>query len=110
MARPFRFGVQVLDLTDRNTVVAAARQAEALGCAEFYSYDRVGALDPFVPLVVAAEATSRLRVGPLVGQRLGHSSPALTLSIYSHVLPRPAELIRVFGPPMPAAGARRCAR
>jgi probable F420-dependent oxidoreductase len=66
MARPFRFAVQALDLTDRNTVVAAARQAEALGYAEFYSYDHLGALDPFVPLVVAAEATSSLRVGPLV--------------------------------------------
>jgi probable F420-dependent oxidoreductase len=66
MARLFRFAVQALDLADRKTVVAAARQAEALGYAGFYSYDHLGALDPFVPLVVAAEATSSLRVGPLV--------------------------------------------
>jgi probable F420-dependent oxidoreductase len=66
MVRPFRFAVQALDLSDRNTVVAAARQAEALGYEELYSYDHLGALDPFVPLVVAAEATSSLRVGPLV--------------------------------------------
>ena len=66
MARLFRFAVQALDLAHRKTVVAAARQAEALGYAGFYSYDHLGALDPFVPLVVAAEATSSLRVGPLV--------------------------------------------
>jgi probable F420-dependent oxidoreductase len=55
-----------MDLADHDTVVAAARQAEELGYEELYSYDHLGAVDPFVPLVVAAEATSTLRVGPLV--------------------------------------------
>jgi|SRR5579862_9505374 len=55
-----------MDLTDRDAVVGSARQAEDLGYEELYSYDHLGAIDPFVPLIVAAEATSRLRVGPLV--------------------------------------------
>ncbi len=66
MERPFRFAVQTLDLGERDAVVSAAREAEALGYEELYSFDHLGAVDPFVPLVVAAEATSRLRVGPLV--------------------------------------------
>lgn len=55
-----------MDLGDRDVVVSAARQAEDLGYEEFYSFDHLGAADPFIPLIVAAEATSRLRVGPLV--------------------------------------------
>jgi probable F420-dependent oxidoreductase len=47
-------------------VVSSARQAEDLGYQELYSYDHLGTVDPFVPLIVAAEATSALRVGPLV--------------------------------------------
>lgn len=66
MARPFRFAVQSLALGDHDAVVASARQAEALGYEELYSYDHLGTIDPFIPLVVAAEATSTLRVGPLV--------------------------------------------
>jgi probable F420-dependent oxidoreductase len=56
----------VLALSDRDAVVAAARQAEALGYEELYSFDHLGGPDPFVPLVVAAGATTGLRVGPLV--------------------------------------------
>src|SRR5262245_1838409 len=66
MARPFRFAVQAMELSERAGVAAVAQQAEALGYEELYSYDHLGMVDPFVPLVVAAEATSRLRVGPLV--------------------------------------------
>jgi probable F420-dependent oxidoreductase len=64
--RSFRFAVQVRDLADHDGLVAAARQIEALGYDELFSYDHVGAVDPFIPLMVAAEATTRLRVGPLV--------------------------------------------
>jgi probable F420-dependent oxidoreductase len=64
--RPFRFAVQAMDLSDRATIVSTARQAEELGYEELFSYDHLGAVDPFIPLVVAAEATSELRVGPLV--------------------------------------------
>lgn len=66
MARPFRFGVQARVLDDRDALVATARQVEQLGYAELYSYDHLGSVDPFVPLLIAAEATERLRVGPLV--------------------------------------------
>jgi probable F420-dependent oxidoreductase len=66
VARPFRFAVQAMDLSDHDAVVSAARQAEDLGYEELYSFDHLGTVDPFVPLVVAAEATSTLRVGPLV--------------------------------------------
>jgi probable F420-dependent oxidoreductase len=66
VAHPFRFAVQPMDLGDRDAVVSAAREAEDLGYEELYSYDHFGAVDPFVPLVVAAEVTSTLRVGPLV--------------------------------------------
>jgi probable F420-dependent oxidoreductase len=55
-----------MKLADRGAVVAAARQAEDLGYEELYSYDHLGNVDPFIPLVVAAGATSTLRVGPLV--------------------------------------------
>lgn len=66
MARPFRFAVQARRLAERDEVRSAARQAEDLGYEEFYSFDHLGTVDPFVPLMVAAEATSTLRVGPLV--------------------------------------------
>ena len=66
MARQFRFAVQARHLGDHDELVAEARQIESLGYDEVFSYDHIGAVDPFVPLVVAAEATNRLRVGPLV--------------------------------------------
>lgn len=64
--KPFRFAVQARPLDDHDGLVEVARRIEALGYDELYSYDHIGAVDPFVPLVVAAEATTRLRVGPLV--------------------------------------------
>jgi probable F420-dependent oxidoreductase len=66
MVRPFRFAVQGGSLADHDALVAEARQVEALGYDELFSYDHIGSVDPFVPLVVAVEATTRLRVGPLV--------------------------------------------
>ena len=66
MTRPFRFAVQVMEVGDRKALVEAARQAEGLGYEELYSYDHLGAVDPFLPLLVAAEATTSLRFGPLV--------------------------------------------
>jgi probable F420-dependent oxidoreductase len=66
MARPFRFAVQVAPFDDAEALPAFARNVEALGYDELYSYDHIGAVDPFVPLMVAAGATERLRVGPLV--------------------------------------------
>ena len=66
MVRPFRFAVQARPLDDRDGLVAAARAIEELGYDELFSYDHVGTVDPFIPLMVAAEATTRLRVGTLV--------------------------------------------
>jgi len=64
--RPFRFAVQARPLDDHDGLVQVARRIEELGFDELYSADHIGSVDPFVPLVVAAEATTRLRVGPLV--------------------------------------------
>jgi probable F420-dependent oxidoreductase len=66
MVKAFRFALQGRDFDDRDELIAMARQAEALGYEELYSYDHIGAVDPFVPLLLAAEVTTRLRVGPLV--------------------------------------------
>jgi probable F420-dependent oxidoreductase len=63
---PFRFGVQARGLDDHDALATAARLAESLGYDELFSYDHIGTVDPFIPLMVAAEATTRLRVGPLV--------------------------------------------
>lgn len=74
--RPFRFAVQALALADHDALVTNARHIEALGYDELYSYDHFGSVDPFIPLVIAAEATTRLRVGPLVLNNEFHQ-PAL---------------------------------
>ena len=71
MARPFRFAIQTGPLHDAELLRARAQEIEALGYDEFYSFDHIGrrgnaAVDPFVPLLIAAEATTTLRVGPLV--------------------------------------------
>ena len=66
MARKFRFALQARGLDDHDQLVGEARRAEALGYDELFSFDHIGTIDPFVPLVVAAEATTKLRVGPLV--------------------------------------------
>ena len=66
VTRPFRFAVQKRGFDDPDEIAEFARHIESLGYAEMYSYDHVGAVDPFVPLLPAALATQRLRVGPLV--------------------------------------------
>lgn len=76
MLRPFRFAVQGQHLHDHDGLVAEARHVEDLGYDELFSYDHVGAVDPFTPLIVAAEATTRLRIGPLVLNNEFHQ-PAL---------------------------------
>jgi probable F420-dependent oxidoreductase len=74
MPRPFRFTVQggvhpegpAALLLDPELLAAHARTIESMGYQEFWSSDHFGKPDPFVPLVVAATATTTLRVGPLV--------------------------------------------
>jgi probable F420-dependent oxidoreductase len=76
MTSPFRFAVQSRAWADPDELVRAAREIEALGYDEMYSFDHVGAIDPFVPLIVAARSTTTLRVGPLVLNNEFHQ-PAL---------------------------------
>lgn len=75
MTRRFRFAVQGGPFDDPVALGEHARMVESLGYDELYTYDHIGLaprssdgvrIDPFVPLVVAAGATERLRVGPLV--------------------------------------------
>ena len=76
-ARPFRFAVQGGPFGDREALQRHVREAEQLGYGDFFTSDHIGAphtqgegaafvVDPFIPLVVAAEATATMRVGPLV--------------------------------------------
>lgn len=64
--RPFRFGVQGGPFGDPVALAEHARTVESLGYAELWSFDHVGTVDPFAPLLAAALATQRLRIGPLV--------------------------------------------
>ena len=66
MERRFRFATQRLTFAGREDLIESAQTAEALGYEEFYSLDHIGNVDPFVPLMVVAEATETMRVGPLV--------------------------------------------
>lgn len=66
MARPFRFAVQMMALDDPATIATAATSAASLGYEQLYSYDHVGAVDPFAPLMTAAMAAPTVEVGPLV--------------------------------------------
>ena len=66
MAAPFRFALQMRNLADPIATAADAAEARALGYEELYSYDHLGAVDPFVPLLTAAAAAPPLHVGPLV--------------------------------------------
>jgi probable F420-dependent oxidoreductase len=66
MTLPFRFGVQAADFGDPSALRVLALQAESLGYDELFTADHLGAPDPFIPLMLAAEATTTLRVGPLV--------------------------------------------
>jgi len=67
MTKPFRFGVQRMRATDTPEKVAKmARRAEELGYAEYWTSDHIGHEDPFISLMVAAQAAPTLNVGPLV--------------------------------------------
>ena len=68
MHRPIRFGIQGGPLDDPVALAEHARRIEALGYDEFFTMDHFGgqSVDPFMPLMTVAAATTRLRVGPLV--------------------------------------------
>ena len=65
--RPFRFGIQLRNAPDGKAWREAARKAEALGYSTLFLPDHFGdAWSPTVPLAVAAEVTTTLKVGALV--------------------------------------------
>lgn len=69
--KPFRFGLQTGPLHDAASLREFARKVEDLGYAELFTSDHINGggllnVDPFLPLMVAAEATTTLRFGPLV--------------------------------------------
>lgn len=65
--RPFRFALQTSTAPDAATWRERARKAEDLGYSAMYIPDHLDdQWGPLVALTVAAEATSRLKVGPLV--------------------------------------------
>ncbi len=64
--RPFRFSIQAGPFTDPEDLARYAVKLEDLGYAELWSFDHIGAVDPFLPLLAAANATTNLRFGPLV--------------------------------------------
>ena len=65
--RPFRFGIQLRNAPDGKSWREAARKAEALGYSTLFLPDHFGdAWSPTVPLAVAAEVTTTLKVGALV--------------------------------------------
>jgi probable F420-dependent oxidoreductase len=76
MPHPFRFAAQGGPFSDGPALAEHARRVESLGYQELYSYDHIGHIDPFGPLLWAAAATERLRIGPLtIDNELHH--PAL---------------------------------
>lgn len=74
----YRFSIQGGPFGEPAALRAHAQHVEALGFDELFTSDHIGSpgsdgraggmfvVDPFAPLIVAAEATTRLRVGPLV--------------------------------------------
>ena len=70
--RPFRFAIQTAPFHDADALVERARLVESLSYDELWSSDHIGtafgqnSADPFMGLVLAAQATTALRVGPLV--------------------------------------------
>lgn len=80
MASPFRFAVQTGPFTDLTKLRGYARLVENLGYHELYTADHLGSVDPFLPLLVAAEATTTLRFGPLVLNNELHNTGLLARS------------------------------
>ena len=64
--RPFRFALQALPRGTRAEWQDLARKTEALGYSALQTADHFGIVDPFSPLVSAADVTTTLRLGPLV--------------------------------------------
>ncbi|WP_158879540.1 TIGR03621 family F420-dependent LLM class oxidoreductase [Amycolatopsis anabasis] len=65
-SHPFRFGVNMLVPSSREEWVAKCRRAEELGYDVVTVADHLGMPAPFPALVLAAEATERVRLGTFV--------------------------------------------
>jgi len=76
MARPFRFGVNLLTLESAPAWREKSRRAEQLGYDVLLVPDHLGMPAPFAALVAAAEVTERPRLGTFV-LNLGFWNPAL---------------------------------
>jgi probable F420-dependent oxidoreductase len=63
---PFRFGVSMRVAASPDDWAAKCRRAESLGYSTVLVPDHLGTLAPFPPLIAAADATERLRVGTFV--------------------------------------------
>ena len=107
-----------MDWTDAEGIAETARRAEEIGFEDLYSFDHFGQVDPFVPLMVAAGATTRLRVGPLVLNNLFHHPGLLARTAATVQQLSGGRLIlglgtgyaesehRALGVPLPPPGAR----
>jgi probable F420-dependent oxidoreductase len=76
MARPFRFGVNLMSPAPADEWRAKCRRAEELGYDVILAPDHLGMPAPFPALVAAAEATERPRLGTFV-LNCGFWNPAL---------------------------------
>ncbi len=79
--RPYRFGFQETASADPESIRRTAVAAEAAGFDEYWSSDHLGAADPFLPLQFAADATTRLRVGPLTLNNEFHHPAMIARSV-----------------------------
>src|SRR5690606_24894778 len=67
MARPFRFSAQATGpLHDLSWINTTAVRMEQRRFAALFSFDHIGAVDPFAPLLAAGIAAGGIEVGPLV--------------------------------------------
>jgi len=74
--KPLRFALQSIPRGSRADWQDVARKAEALGFSTLQTADHFGIVDPFTPLVSAADVTTTLKLGPLVMNNALHH-PAL---------------------------------
>lgn len=102
MVHPFRFGIQVGAFDGLTAQRELAKKVEDLGYAELFSSDHINGgglknVDPFLPLLVAAEATSTLRFGPLVINNEFHNPVLLARTAASFDLLSEGRLILGMG-------------
>lgn len=62
----FRFGAYLSDATEREALLARCRQVEELGYDVISPADHFGGLSPVAAVMIAAEATTSVRICPLV--------------------------------------------